>query len=949
MAKAAKFMERLATEPKKRLRQQLLLRSPDLWRPETVSALYAETVRLARIDLTQAERLARAAEWVAGRTADESSQAVALRAVGHVFYLKDHYQPALDHYRKALEIYDRLEMQVEAGRTMSGALHSLIYLGRYDEAFAWAARARDIFTRHQARMNLAILDHNMANVLYRLDRFEEALDLYRRAQGEFIAIDDRKNAAIALKNIATCQISLGQFQEALETYRAAREFCLRYQMPLVAAEADYNIAYFYYLRGKYHRAIAMYRATREQCVALGNAYHQGLCDLDQSEMYLELNLSEEGAFLAQRAFETFRQLGVGYETAKSLTNLAIASSHHGDVALALALFRQAREIFLREGNRSWTAMIDLYQALVVYPEGRLADARRLCERALQFFGGSPLAGKAALCEMLLARICLQNEAVAEARQLCQSALDRLATAETPAVSYQAWFVMGLIEEAGGRPRQAFQAYQAAHHRLEALRSHLKTEETKVAFLKDKLAVYEALVRLCLERRSSPGAQKRAFAYIEQAKSRSLADLIAYRDTHRPNSRQAQSALIQQVGTLREELTWYTRSMQLLENGRERVRTAHVEKLRRAARECEQRLVEAMTGLREEDPDYANLEEAPSIDLEMIRSALPPDVTLLQFYRVRDTFYACLLTRASLRIEPVGPASEVKRLLQLLRFQLSKFRLGSAYLKTFQKNLLEAASAHLEELYRHLIAPIVRYLLTSGVIIAPHEFLHYLPFHALNDGQGFFGDRFSVSYVPSASVYYACTTRATADSQGALVMGVPDAITPQIERETRVVASVLPDAEVYLGCAATYEVLREKGAHSKFIHIATHGCFRQDNPMFSSITLGNGELSLFDLYQMSLPAELVTLSGCGTGLNVVVGGDELLGLKRGLLYAGAQSILLTLWDVNDQSTADFMKLFYESLRDQGNKAKAAQSAMAEIRKVYKHPFYWAPFVIVGKDG
>jgi CHAT domain-containing protein len=118
-------------------------------------------------------------------------------------------------------------------------------------------------------------------------------------------------------------------------------------------------------------------------------------------------------------------------------------------------------------------------------------------------------------------------------------------------------------------------------------------------------------------------------------------------------------------------------------------------------------------------------------------------------------------------------------------------------------------------------------------------------------------------------------------------------------------------------------------------------------MFSSIGLGDAQLNLFDLYQLDLPVELVTLSGCGTGLNVVVGGDELLGLKRGLLYAGAQGVLLTLWDVNDQSTAEFMRLFYERLIAHPNKAKALQYAMGEIRKGYAHPFYWAPFVLVGK--
>ena len=92
--------------------------------------------------------------------------------------------------------------------------------------------------------------------------------------------------------------------------------------------------------------------------------------------------------------------------------------------------------------------------------------------------------------------------------------------------------------------------------------------------------------------------------------------------------------------------------------------------------------------------------------------------------------------------------------------------------------------------------------------------------------------------------------------------------------------------------------------------------------------------------------LVTLSGCGTGLNVVVGGDELLGLARGPLYAGAQAVLVTLWDVNDKSTAEFMKAFYRHLQAAPDKAIALQRAMRDLRETHPHPYYWAPFELIG---
>ena len=180
------------------------------------------------------------------------------------------------------------------------------------------------------------------------------------------------------------------------------------------------------------------------------------------------------------------------------------------------------------------------------------------------------------------------------------------------------------------------------------------------------------------------------------------------------------------------------------------------------------------------------------------------------------------------------------------------------------------------------------------------------------------------------------------------MGVPDAATPHILREVTEVARALPTPRLFIGDEATEEVLRTHGARSRFVHLATHGRFRHDNPMFSSVQLGTSRLSLFDLYQLDLPAELVTLSGCGTGLNVSEGGDELLGLVRGLLYAGTQSALVTLWDVSDLSTSEFMSAFYAHFRQGGHdKGIALQRAMREVRERHPHPYYWAPFVLVGR--
>src|SRR5205823_12040765 len=196
-------------------------------------------------------------------------------------------------------------------------------------------------------------------------------------------------------------------------------------------------------------------------------------------------------------------------------------------------------------------------------------------------------------------------------------------------------------------------------------------------------------------------------------------------------------------------------------------------------------------------------------------------------------------------------------------------------------------------------------------------------------------------------YTVCAKKDVNTAGPALLMGVPDQNAPSILDELRALSGILPHPQLFVGSAASEYILKNAGPNARLVHIATHGYFRQDSPMFSSIRLGNSYLSLYDLYQLRLPVELVTLSGCATGLNVVAAGDELIGLARGLFQAGAQSLLLSLWDVHDQSTADFMTHFYGRLQAGEDKATAVRDAMLALRKSYPHPYQWAPFILMGK--
>jgi CHAT domain-containing protein len=235
-----------------------------------------------------------------------------------------------------------------------------------------------------------------------------------------------------------------------------------------------------------------------------------------------------------------------------------------------------------------------------------------------------------------------------------------------------------------------------------------------------------------------------------------------------------------------------------------------------------------------------------------------------------------------------------------------------------------------------------------LVIVPHGALHYVPFHALYDGEQYVTDRCAVSYAPSASIYARCQQQASGGGEGALVLGVADDHAPLIDAEAKAIAAVLPEARLCIGPEATEQALRSAGRNSRIVHIASHGYFRPENPMFSGIRLGDTYLNVYDLYRLRLKADLVTLSGCATGANVAAAGDELLGITRGLFCAGAHTLLLSLWNVHDESTALLMTRLYGRIAADVAPVDALRETMRELRAEHPHPYYWAPFVLTGKS-
>jgi CHAT domain-containing protein len=937
-------LARLENEPDRR---KFLSRHKALIRSEVVKQLADLVLEKIRVDTKEALHLAEAAVLIGRRLRRKEDLALGTRAKANALYACGDNRAAVELHEQSIEMYESLGILKEAARTLSSSIQPLILLGEYDRAFKSSERAREIFTQIGETRRIASLDNNVGNIFHRQDRFEEAMLHYESAYKILSEYEDWERVAVTLHNMAMCLISLNDFPKSLDCYQKSRELCVRYDMPLLRDQADYNIAYLYYFRGEYSRAIEMLFATRRACEVTGDAYHLALCHLDLSEIYLELNLSEEAREMAHEGFLRFEKLGMGYEAAKTLANEAIAYGQQGKTVHALERFTKARAMFATEKNLVWPWLLDLYQGLLLFHEGRYFEARRLCTGAAKFFDQATLPGKAALAHLLLARVALQVGELPAAHLETDAAIAKISGLQAPVLAYQTHFLRGQLAETRGDRPEAYTAYQEARKSLEALRSRLHAEELKISFVKNRLQVYEALVDLHLSGHGGDSSVAEAFSCIEAAKSRSMTEMIFQSGQSLPLGDAGQSELVRRIRDLREELNWYYHRIELEQLRPEDTSAKRLEQLQEKALSHENELLRTLRELPAHERENATLESPADFSLDTLQATIPAGAALIEYYSTGDRLVAAVVTRNSIEITPITVFSRVLHFLHLLRFQLSKFRMGTSYTQRFEQPLLQATQGHLEALYAELIAPLGPHLKAKHLIFVPHGPLHFLPFHALKNGDSYLCDSHTISYAPSATVFALCQAKTPSDMTASLVMGIPDDRAPQILAEVQSVAAILPKAELLLGTQATADNLRVKGSQSALLHIATHGTYRQDNPMFSGIRLGDGYLNLYDLYQMRLSARHVTLSGCATGMNFVAAGDELLGLERGLFCAGAASLLLSLWDVHDRSTAELMQAFYTGYIKSGDMAGSLQSAMKQLRQQNPHPYFWAPFVLVGQ--
>src|SRR5438270_8503319 len=458
---------------------------------------------------------------------------------------------------------------------------------------------------------------------------------------------------------------------------------------------------------------------------------------------------------------------MGYESAKCLAFEAIAMGQQGQAFQSLKVFAHAREMFVKEQNQVWPSLIDLYQALVLFNEGRHFEARRLAKAALEFFDNSLLPGKAVLCRLLLARIAQRTSDLAAAHKECSAAIEKLKDVQAPMLRHQAYLLMGQMHSLSGNKRQAYECFRTSRESLEMLRSNLRGQELKMSFLKNRLEVYELLVDSCLRGQYSADSLEEAFGYIEEAKSRTLMDQML-QPVYFSGEDSGQSDLVRRMRNLRDELNWYYSLIELEQLRPEQRSPEHIKRLEEQVRARETDLIRVLQESNLSGEDGTPMPSGQSVSIDEIRSSITPETLIIEYFQTGDRILACLLGRERLEIVPVTLASRIANVLRLLQFQLSKFRLGAEYAAAFRDSLIQSTNAHLKSLYDELLGSLRDRLDAQHLLFVPHGALHYVPFHALFDGERYLIDDHTVSYSPSASIYTVCS-KARVNNSGAALL------------------------------------------------------------------------------------------------------------------------------------------------------------------------------------
>lgn len=928
--------------------QMALLRSAHLLHVEGLSQVLDQAMQRARSDPAQARQLAA----MCAQAAEEANAPVIVPRAKYLqaqtYAINGEFNKALELIQSAFVEYEAIGELMEALRTNIGRMHVLNELGRHTAALESgqvvldALEQRDVLTP-QAQMLLALAHLNRGVCFETMGRYEDALDSYALAEDYFTALKLTERIGDVSNNRGIVLVHLGRVAEALEAFESAAKIWAEAGRTLLQAQTLSNIGEAHLVLGNYTRSLDAFQQARRLFDPLEAVAHKRILLRKTADAYLALNLYPEALTAYREANALLKEAGMADHQARALWGMGatlVAQSQFDDASSTLA---ESAALFAAAGNVPMLCSVMLEQAALHEAQGERAIALDTAQKALALVNGEAWPVQELYASMRVSDLLLPDTAAAELSLLTAQHLAE--TLNLPAVNYRLNSRLGHLRRLQGRDDEAQRHLDLALSQIEHLRGHLAQEALLTSFLRDKIAAYEDLIELYLGRGDTESLRQ-AFFVAERAKSRTLVDMLTGVVTPQ-QSVSEDPALAARLASLQSDLSATYNKM--LEAAGE---SDLVELRDRTAR-----LEQKISQLRLQATRFADTAEpdgfAQPLSFEAFQATLPPDLLLISYHIVGEEILAFVHCQGELHVaRNLTRVATVKDLLQRLNAQWDRFRAGAEFVQRHMGVLEKSVQRILASLYSELIAPLESWLNPdTPLAIVPHGILHNVPFHALFDGQNYLLDRYEVSYAPSATVLALCQQQSSMVPTRALVAGVADALIPAALAEVQSVSRELSEAgletESLTDEGATLAALEALAPQYDLLHFACHGLFRADNPMFSAVKLHDGWLNAADVMHLDLKDMLVTLSACESGRGTVLQGDEVIGLPRAFLGAGAAAVVVSLWLVQDETTVILMTHWYHRLSEGIGRAAALRAAQQELRKLYPHPYYWAPFILVGQ--
>ncbi len=881
-----------------------------------------------RFDFDWAEWLGRGLILFGEQEAEEQLIGLGEIALGDAIRMKGEYATGLQILDQAADRFERIGDEIGWARTRIGWLGSIFFLESYPPIEPVVQRAMQIFERKGEIHYLIPLFQNYANYCIAVGQLAEALPLCEQAKQIAEAIESAEVRYAPLLSIINLLVQahseVGQYQEA-ERYVQLGMPLIENRVTLdnIAVEFLSTTSNLYLRTGRYTQAL-YYIEQAQRSVNWGDT--ATILEYRSAQAYLYLNRlkdSEERLTkllegLSNKPENTFGRAVVSYLLAEvyrlsSRLEIALQTSSH------------ALKLMLKRSNPSlaWLNVIYRQYAILLKQKGEITAAETAIKRALEL---ADQVGEhiEQINTRLLASQIFSDSAVAWQTLIQADEMVR-------GLSWLRWRVKQTIAHLTDSPEVRRRALIEATEDLDSVQSSLAA-----SFHADYLIEAQNLYGALITEYINSNEIECAWQTIERAKSRALLNtLMAQQEA--PSA--VDSPFVAELKQL--QLQHYELTKQLSEGylGDEFAMSVMAD-IESSIAKTQARIEIEQMGRRE-----------PSrVPPPFIPSA-PSESDLIGYYMMDEAIHIFLHNGEGYYHQSIEvPLQDLYDILVALNTNVvSVPKIPESRVVMF----LRQFQFHLSTLYNYLIAPLRPYLRHEKIVIVPHGILHQVPFHLLWNGEKYLLESHEIRVVPTARLLERVDTPVVRPITHAVVSHDWDGRLPNVEQEGIEVAELLGLERSIHGATATKENVLSLLDSGGVLHIAAHGAHRTDNPELSHIQLADGQLTLVDLFRYPIHKDLVALSACETGMAVIRAGDDPVGLWRGFLAAGARSLLVALWQLEDKVSQQLMGEYYRQLAAGISRVSALRAIQQEWLKHaegrYKHPFYWGAYQLIGDDG